>query len=71
MNRDHHHAVRETDSRSMSTALKIGVRSKRDLRGDKERSFNQKFTDFIRAHMKKDALQCQAKKRRRPSLSIG
>jgi hypothetical protein len=50
MNRDHHHTVREPDSRSMSTALKIGLRSKRDLRGDKEKSFNQKFADFIRAY---------------------
>jgi hypothetical protein len=50
MNRNQHHAVRETDSRSMGTAFKLGMRSKRDLRGDKERSFNQKFADFIRAY---------------------
>jgi hypothetical protein len=47
MNKDQHHAaVREPDNRS----IKLGVRSKRDLWGDKERTFNQKFADFIRAH---------------------
>ncbi len=50
MGGNQHHAVREIDSRSMSIALKLGVRSKRNLRGDKERSFNQKFADFIRAY---------------------
>ena len=51
MNRDQHHAaVREPDNRGISPALKLSVRSKRDLWGDKEKTFNQKFADFIRAH---------------------
>ncbi len=45
MNTDQHHTGKQEQK-----ATKLGVRSKRDLWGDKEKTFNQKFTDFIRAH---------------------
>jgi len=37
-------------SGSGSKTHRLGVRTKRDLAGDKDRSFNQKFADFIKAY---------------------
>jgi hypothetical protein len=52
MNRDQHHAAaRKTDNRTAPRAETVcAVRRKADLKGDKDKTFNEKFTDFIRAH---------------------
>jgi hypothetical protein len=50
MNRAQHDAAREPNNRSTSIVSRLGVRSKRDLASDKNKSFNEKFSDFVRAH---------------------
>jgi hypothetical protein len=46
MSTEQRHAV----DKQQQKAGKLGIRTKRDLRSDKDKSFNQKFADFVRAH---------------------